>query len=64
MVDPETGVVHYLGRIGIGIEARSPVWWQADGSWRLAYLARPEPVGGHAAYDVAVSARPPLGIAS
>jgi hypothetical protein len=55
VVDPETGAVHDLGRIGI--EARSPVW-------RLAYLARPEPVGGHAAYDVAVSARPPLGIAS
>jgi hypothetical protein len=39
MVDLETGEVHDLGRVGT--EARSPVWWQADGSWHLAYLAMP-----------------------
>jgi hypothetical protein len=43
-----------LGRIGT--EARSPVWWQADGCWHLAYLAMAEPYGGDAVYDVAVSA--------
>ena len=54
VVDPETRAVHDLGRIGT--EARSPVWWQADGSWHLTYLAMPEPFGGHAVYDVAISA--------
>jgi dipeptidyl aminopeptidase/acylaminoacyl peptidase len=57
VVDLETGTVHDLGRIGP--RARSPVWWQADGSWHLAYLARPEPFGGYggyAVYDVAVTA--------
>jgi dienelactone hydrolase len=33
-----------------------PAWWQADGCWHLAYLAMPEPYGGDAVYDVAVSA--------
>jgi dipeptidyl aminopeptidase/acylaminoacyl peptidase len=57
VVDPETGTVHDLGRISP--RARSPVWWQADGSWHLAYLARPEPFGGYggyAVYDVALTA--------
>ncbi len=57
VVDPEAGTVHDLGRIGP--RARSPVWWQADGSWHLAYLARPEAFGGYggyAVYDVAVTA--------
>ena len=57
VVDPETGTVHDLGRIGP--RARSPAWWQADGSWHLAYLARPGPFGGYggyAVYDVAVTA--------
>ena len=54
VVDPETGAVDDLGRIGT--QARSPVWWQADGSWHLGYLAEPEPYGGHAVYDVAVTA--------
>ena len=54
MVDPETGTARRLGRIGT--EARSPVWWQADGGWHLAYLAMPEPFGGDAVYDVDVSA--------
>lgn len=54
VVDPRTGAVRDLGRIGT--EARSPVWWQADGSWHLAYLAMPEPFGGHAVYDVDVTA--------
>ncbi len=31
VVDPETGTVHDLGRIET--MARTPVWWQADGSW-------------------------------
>ncbi len=47
----DTGAVHHLGRIGT--EARSPVWWQADGHWHLAYLAQPEPCGGDAVFDVA-----------
>jgi dipeptidyl aminopeptidase/acylaminoacyl peptidase len=54
VVDLETGTVHDLGRIGT--EARSPAWWQAGGSWHLAYLARPQPFGGDAVYDVAVCA--------
>jgi dipeptidyl aminopeptidase/acylaminoacyl peptidase len=54
VVDLETGTIRDLGRIGT--EARSPVWWRADGGWHLAYLARPEPFGGDAVYDVAVSA--------
>ena len=44
VADPETGTVHDLGRIGP--RGRSPVWWQADGGWHLAYLARPAPFGG------------------
>jgi dipeptidyl aminopeptidase/acylaminoacyl peptidase len=57
VVDPEAGTVHDLGRIGP--RARSPVWWQADGSWHLAYLARPESFGGYGGYavhDVSVTA--------
>jgi dipeptidyl aminopeptidase/acylaminoacyl peptidase len=57
VVDPETGTVHDLGRMGP--RARSLVWWQADGSWHLAYLARPGPLGGYGGYgvyDVAVTA--------
>ena len=54
VVDLETGTARDLGRIGT--EARSPVWWQAGGCWHLAYLAMPEPYGGNAVYDVAVSA--------
>jgi len=54
VVDPETGTVHDLGRIET--MARTPVWWRADGSWHLAYLAMPEPFGGYAVYDVAVPA--------
>src|ERR1700751_6150197 len=54
VVDLETGTARDLGRIGTG--ARSPVWWQADGCWHLAYLAMPEPFGGDAVYDVVVSA--------
>src|ERR1700733_15364386 len=54
VVDLETGTARGLGRIGT--EARSPVWWQADGGWHVAYLAMPEPFGGDAVYDVAVSA--------
>jgi dipeptidyl aminopeptidase/acylaminoacyl peptidase len=53
VVDLETGTARDLGRIGS--EARSPVWWPADGCWHLAYLAMPEPFGGDAVYDVAVS---------
>jgi dipeptidyl aminopeptidase/acylaminoacyl peptidase len=53
-VDLETGAVHDLGRIGA--QARSPVWWQADGGWHLAYLATTEPYGGYAVYGVAVTA--------
>src|ERR1700678_1859467 len=54
VVDLETGTARGLGRIGT--EARSPVWWQADGDWHLAYLAMPEPFGGDAVYDVDVAA--------
>jgi hypothetical protein len=54
VVDLETGTARDLGRIGT--EPRSPVWWQADGCWHLAYLAMPEPYGGDAVCDVAVSA--------
>jgi dipeptidyl aminopeptidase/acylaminoacyl peptidase len=54
VVDPATGAVDDLGLIGT--EAGYPVWWQADGSWHLAYLAMPEPYGSSAVYDVAVPA--------
>jgi len=57
VADPEAGTVLNLGRLGP--RARSPVWWQAGGSWHLAYLARPGPFGGYggyAVYDVAVTA--------
>jgi dipeptidyl aminopeptidase/acylaminoacyl peptidase len=54
VVDLGTGTARDLGRIGA--LARSPVWWQADEGWHLAYLAMPEPFGGEAVYDVAVSA--------
>jgi dipeptidyl aminopeptidase/acylaminoacyl peptidase len=49
LVDPDTGVVHDLGRVA-GF-ARSPAWWAADGTWHLAYLAEPDPFGGFAVYD-------------
>ena len=62
VVDPETGAVDDLGRIGP--EARSPVWWQADGSWHLAYLAMPEPFGSSAVYDAAVPAAVPAAAAA
>jgi dipeptidyl aminopeptidase/acylaminoacyl peptidase len=52
VVDVEKGTARELGRIGS--DARSPAWWQADGGWHLAYLARPAPFGGDAIYDVAV----------
>jgi dipeptidyl aminopeptidase/acylaminoacyl peptidase len=61
VVDPQAGSVRDLGRIGP--RARSPVWWQAGGSWHLAYLARPEPFGGYgsyAVYDVAVTVAAPV----
>jgi len=54
VVDLETGTARDLGRIGT--EARSPVWWQADDGWHLAYLAMAAPFGGDAVYDVAVGA--------
>ncbi|MGH3200284.1 MAG: hypothetical protein ACRDNT_31185 [Streptosporangiaceae bacterium] len=38
VVDPETGAVHDLGRIET--QARSPAWWQDDGSWHLARSRR------------------------
>jgi len=54
VIDLATGTARDVGRIGI--EARSPVWWQADGCWHLAYLTMPEPYGGDAVHDVDVSA--------
>ena len=54
VVDLETGTALDLGRVGT--EARSPVWWRADGGWHVAYLAMPEPFGGDAVYDVAACA--------
>jgi dipeptidyl aminopeptidase/acylaminoacyl peptidase len=50
IVTLDTGVVDDLGRLGT--EARSPVWWQADGGWHVAYVARPEPCGGDVVFDV------------
>jgi dienelactone hydrolase len=52
LLDMATGAVRDLGRAGI--EASSPVWWQAEDGWHVAYLAFPEPVGGLAVFDVAV----------
>jgi dipeptidyl aminopeptidase/acylaminoacyl peptidase len=50
VVDPATGAVRDLGRIGT--EARSPAWWRAGGRWHLAYLAGPGAHHGEAVYDV------------
>lgn len=52
MLDLATGDVRDLGRAGIA--ASSPVWWEADDGWHVAYLAYAEPVGGLAVFDVAV----------
>ncbi len=49
VVDPATGVVHDLGRVA-GF-ARSPVWWADDGTWHVACLGEPEPLGGLVVYD-------------
>ena len=49
IIDPDTGVVHDLGRVAG--HARSPAWWTDDGTWHLAYLAEPDPWGGFAVYD-------------
>jgi len=49
VVDPDTGIVHDLGRVAG--HARSPVWWADHGTWHLAYLAEPNPFGGFAVYD-------------
>ncbi len=54
VIDPRTGAVRALGRIETW--ANSPAWWQADGSWHLAYLASPGPNGGRAVFDIAVPA--------
>jgi dienelactone hydrolase len=56
VVDQETGKVRDLGPLGL--DARSPAWWSADGGWHLTYLAitPPGPVGGSAAFDVTVPA--------
>ncbi|WP_112138712.1 S9 family peptidase [Glycomyces dulcitolivorans] len=51
--DMETGGVRDLGRAGI--DASSPVWWEADDGWHVAYLAYVEPAGGLAVFDVAVA---------
>jgi hypothetical protein len=51
-VDLGTGTVRDLGRAGI--DASSPVWWQAEDGWHVAYLAYLEPAGGLAVFDVAV----------
>ncbi|MFE0462246.1 S9 family peptidase [Kitasatospora sp. NPDC058965] len=37
LVAPATGAVQELGPVGV--EARSPVWWQHDGEWHLAHVA-------------------------
>jgi dipeptidyl aminopeptidase/acylaminoacyl peptidase len=55
-VDPQTGAVRDLGRIGV--EANSLAWWNGDDGWHLTYLALPPDglVGGFAVFDVAVAA--------
>jgi dipeptidyl aminopeptidase/acylaminoacyl peptidase len=54
VVDPPTGTVRDLGRIETS--ASSPTWWEAAGSWHLAYVASPGPNGGRAVFDIAVPA--------
>lgn len=60
MVDPETGAVQDLGPVGL--EARSPAWWPAEGGWHLSYLAMTPPGSsrGRAFFDVCV---PAVGVA-
>lgn len=59
LADPGTGAVQDLGRAEM--VAQSPVWWQAADGWHLCYLAEPGPLGGNAAFDLAV---PPAGAAA
>lgn len=52
LVDPKSGEIRDLGQVAV--EASSPVWWQADDGWHVAYLASPTLVGGRSVFDVAV----------
>ncbi|WP_414935713.1 prolyl oligopeptidase family serine peptidase [Amycolatopsis sp. cmx-11-51] len=52
VLDLETGVRRDLGQVAV--EATSPVWWQDEAGWHIAYLGTPELVGGWAVFDVSV----------
>lgn len=56
VVDLDTGNVRDLGRIGL--DARSPAWWNDGRHWHLAHLAVTPPglIGGMAVFDAAVPA--------
>ena len=41
VVDPETGKVCELGRVGL--EARSPAWWSTDGRWHRTHRSSCSP---------------------
>jgi dipeptidyl aminopeptidase/acylaminoacyl peptidase len=49
VVDLATGAVQDCGRVA-GY-AESPVWWADGGTWHVAYLAEPDPLGGFVVYD-------------
>jgi dipeptidyl aminopeptidase/acylaminoacyl peptidase len=57
VVDLATGAVQDLGRVA-GY-AESAVWWADDGTWHVAYLAEPDPLGGFVVYDTVPGASAP-----
>ena len=50
----DDGTVTDLGRLGL--ESRSPVWWQGTDGWHVAWLEMVPPGEGAAVLDIAVSA--------
>lgn len=54
IADLDDGTAADLARLGL--EARSPAWWQGADGWHVAWLAAVPPADGAAVLDVAVSA--------
>jgi dipeptidyl aminopeptidase/acylaminoacyl peptidase len=54
MVGLDDGTAADLGRLGV--EARSPAWWQGADGWHVAWLAAVPSGNGAAVFDVAISA--------
>ena len=54
IADLDDGTATDLGQLGL--EARSPVWWQGTDGWHVAWLEMVPPGEGAAVLDIAVSA--------